>query len=122
MSAVSPSFCRHNDAGDANCVPAVDGEEGEDGDATGAAAEGAGAEPGAAAKKKKKKKKKKAGGSGGVPTCPGGTGSKVAPARGVKGFTDSYVRYRAGGLGCRRPTTYIPHACRGTNIVDSRTA
>eukprot|EP00752_Nemacystus_decipiens_P001291 g1284.t1 len=79
--------------GDANGVPDVDGEEGEDGDANGAAAEEAGAEAGAAAKKKKKKKKKKAGGGGGVPTCPGGTGSKVAPARGVKGFTDSYVRY-----------------------------
>lgn len=48
-------------------------------------------------KKKKKKKKKAAGGGdgvsgGGTPTCPGGAGSKIAPARGVTGFTDSYVR------------------------------
>lgn len=83
--------------GDANDASAVDGdEEGEGGDAAAAAAatgaaEEAGAEAGAP-KKKKKKKKKKGGGGGGVPTCPGGTGSKVAPARGVTGFTDSYVR------------------------------
>lgn len=43
-------------------------------------------------KKKKNKRKKAGGGGGGVPTCPGGTGSKIAPARGVTGFTDSYVR------------------------------
>lgn len=67
----------------------VDGdveEETEDGDAAG---EG---EDGAKKKKKKKKKKKGTGGGGAAPSCPGGAGSKVAPARGVKGFTDSYVR------------------------------
>ncbi|CAM9323202.1 unnamed protein product, partial [Ascophyllum nodosum] len=67
-------------------VDEEDGEEAEDGDAA------LGGE-GGAKKKKKKKKKKKGGGGGAVPTCPGGTGSKLAPARGVKGFTDSYVRY-----------------------------
>ncbi|CAM9149457.1 unnamed protein product [Ectocarpus sp. 8 AP-2014] len=67
-------------------VEEVDGEEGDPDAAADAGETGAGA-----AKKKKKKKKKK--GSAGVPTCPGGTGSKVAPARGVTGFTDSYVRH-----------------------------
>ncbi|CAM9901439.1 unnamed protein product [Ectocarpus sp. 12 AP-2014] len=68
---------------------AVEGVDCDKGDADAAAdAEEAGA---GAAKKKKKKKRKK--GSAGVPTCPGGTGSKVAPARGVTGFTDSYVRH-----------------------------
>ncbi|CAB1113172.1 unnamed protein product [Ectocarpus sp. CCAP 1310/34] len=66
-------------------VEGVDGEEGE----TDAAVDAGEACAGAAKKKKKKKKK----GSAGVPTCPGGTGSKVAPARGVTGFTDSYVRH-----------------------------
>lgn len=73
--------------GNGNDSPYNDGEDagvGEDG--TAAPGEGP------AKKKKKKKKKKAAGGAGGVATCPGGTGSKVAPARGVKGFTDSYVR------------------------------
>lgn len=55
-----------------------------------------------ATKKKKKKKKKKGGGGGGagdgVPTCPGGVGSKPAPSRGVTGFTDSYVRCVVGEL------------------------
>ncbi|CAN0014657.1 unnamed protein product, partial [Laminaria digitata] len=67
------------------------GDEDEEEDAAAGEGDGAGAK-----KKKKKKKKKKAaggGGGGGVPSCPGGTGSKVAPARGVTGFTDSYVRY-----------------------------
>ncbi|CBN76547.1 conserved unknown protein [Ectocarpus siliculosus] len=67
-------------------VEEVDGEEGDPDAAADAGETGAGA-----AKKRKKKKKKK--GSAGVPTCPGGTGSKVAPARGVTGFTDSYVRH-----------------------------
>lgn len=46
------------------------------------------------AKKKNKKKKKKRSGEAvcATPCCPGGVGSKVAPGRGVKGFTDSYVR------------------------------
>ncbi|CAM9149372.1 unnamed protein product [Ectocarpus sp. 8 AP-2014] len=66
----------------------VKGVDGEEGDVHAAADAG---ETGAGAAKKKKKKKKK--GSAGVPTCPGGTGSKVAPARGVTGFTDSYVRH-----------------------------
>lgn len=45
------------------------------------------------AKKRRKKKASGSGGKGGVPICPGGTGSKVAASRGLKGFTDSYVRY-----------------------------
>lgn len=52
-----------------------------------------GREDGAKKKKNKKKKKRKGGGAGcAAPSCPGGAGSKVAPGRGVKGFTDSYAR------------------------------
>lgn len=104
-------FCssqRNNTTGDDGPAVEGEGEEGEDGDASPAATgEEAGAEPGAAAAKKKKKKKKKkaGGGGGGVPTCPGGTGSKVAPARGVTGFTDSYVRCGTG-MGADGPTYF----------------
>lgn len=62
--------------------PVDEGEEGTEG-----------GEDGAKKKKNKKKKKKKGGRAGcAAPCCPGGAGSKVAPGRGVKGFTDSYVR------------------------------
>lgn len=80
--------------GKASAAATADDDDGNDAAADEESGE-ATAEGGAAKKKKKRKKKKAGGGSmpgGGGSACPGGTGSKIAPARGVTGFTDSYVR------------------------------
>eukprot|EP00752_Nemacystus_decipiens_P008587 g7667.t2 len=81
-------------------ICSVDDEGDEDGDGAGEAAAAGGEFKAANRKKKKKKKKEKKGKkksgrgmSGEGVTSRRGTGGKVAPARGVNGFTDSYVRY-----------------------------
>ncbi|CAM9258360.1 unnamed protein product [Ectocarpus fasciculatus] len=78
-----PRRCEAN--GDAE---EVDGEEG----GADAAADAGEAGAGAAKKKKKKNKKKR---SAGVPTCPGGTGSKVAPAKGCDWLHGQLCQARA---------------------------